>query len=240
MRTRRVGALGAAGLAAHSFVDGLGDRPRLRRGHDDGDPRLPRRHRARLRRRAQHGQLRPAPVERPPAGDPLARARRGRAARRSHRRARHSPSPSTRSGCCSPRTSASSSTWARPTCCRTRTSTRRRGACSSRSWGSARSSRSASSRADPRRKSQRDGRSRGARAVLWTRRQRRRSHEAHLPHVPVLPPPPGPRDLFRRGVLVAPRPQWPWTTAGRPGRALRREDRPGSTSSTSPARRSPT
>ena len=84
----RVGTLGAAGLAAHSFVDGLGIG--LAFGvdtatgilvflaviaHDFADG-------------AQHGQLRAAPVERPPAGDPLARARRGRAARRSRSWAR--------------------------------------------------------------------------------------------------------------------------------------------------------
>ena len=135
----RVGALGAAGLAAHSFVDGLGIG--LAFGvdtatgilvflaviaHDFADGlntvsfvlRQSNDRRQAIRWLALD------------AAAPLVGAVVGASLTVSEHTL----------GCCSPPTSASSSTWARPTCCRTRTSTRRRGACcspwsvSARSW----------------------------------------------------------------------------------------------------------
>ena len=135
----RVGALGAAGLAAHSFVDGLGIG--LAFGvdtatgilvflaviaHDFADGlntvsfvlRQSNDRRQAIRWLALD------------AAAPLVGAIVGASLTVSEQTL----------GCCSPPTSASSSTWARPTCCRMRTSTRRRGACcspcsvSARSW----------------------------------------------------------------------------------------------------------
>ena len=123
-----VGALGAAGLSVHSFIDGLGIG--LAFGldtatgvlvfiavvaHDFADG---------LNTVSFVLQA----VERPAPGDPLARRRRARPAggrARRHQPERHAGEPRRAAGRSTP---ASSSTWARPTCSRTRTSTRRGGA----------------------------------------------------------------------------------------------------------------
>ena len=61
-------------------------RPRLRRRGRNRLPRLPGCGQPRVRRRAQHGLLRPQPVRRPQAGDPLGPPRRNRAGARCRRR----------------------------------------------------------------------------------------------------------------------------------------------------------
>ena len=136
---RRAGRGGALDAQLHRRPR---DRPRVRRQHDDRDPRVRRRRRARLRGRHEHGQLHPQPERQPAAGDDLARCRM-RSRRWSERRSgRRSRSPSTRSATCSRSTRASSCSWARPTCFRRRTSTRpacgsgspRRGSWRSSAW----------------------------------------------------------------------------------------------------------
>ena len=61
----QVGALGAAGLSLHSFIDGLGIGLAFGLSTETGLLVFVAVRRARLRRRPEHGRLRPAPVGRP-------------------------------------------------------------------------------------------------------------------------------------------------------------------------------
>ena len=103
------------------------DRARVRARHRDRGARVHRRGQPRLRRRPEHGELRPQPVRRPEAGQAVADDRRLRAVARGDRRLARSRSPSSPSASCSRSTPASSSTWAPPTCCPRPTASTRRG-----------------------------------------------------------------------------------------------------------------
>ena len=97
------------------------DRARLRGQHGDGAARVPRGRGARLRRRAQHGELRAEPVRRSQAGGAVAADRCGGAGAGRGGGQRRSRSPTARSGTSSRSTRGSSSTSAGPTCCPRRT-----------------------------------------------------------------------------------------------------------------------